>query len=116
VQATPDDQYGFSQLHPVYVDFLSANPREEFADWDEQIQKSDASIQSFPVDENGFVVNELVARANEVFSAIQSLINLGSCLKCKEILSFDAEMEAYFCDRCQNENEPVALVANWHVG
>lgn len=116
VQATPDDQYGFSQLHPVYVDFLSANPREEFEDWDRQIQESDTIVKSFPVDENGFVINLLEARANEVFTAIQNLIDLGSCLNCKEILSFDTETEAYFCDRCRNKNEPVSLVANWYVG
>jgi hypothetical protein len=116
VQATPDDQYGFSQLHPAYVGFLTSNHRDEIADWDEQIQEFDAIIQSFPTDENGFVIYQLVPRANEVFTAIQNLINLGSCLNCKEILSFDTETEAYFCDRCQNENEPVSLVANWHVG
>ena len=63
--ATPDDQYSFSQLHLAYVGFLTSSQCNDIEDWGEQIQEFDAIIQNFPVDENGFVIDQMALQAAE---------------------------------------------------
>ena len=113
--ATPDDQYSFSKLHLAYAGFLTSSQCNDIEDWGEKIQEFDAIIQNFPVDENGFVIDQMALQAAEVYTTIRNLINLCCCSNCCEILSFNVETNKYFCDRCQLDNEPVSLVANWHV-